>query len=99
MSLLRQLGYFSLRMLKETVLCILLALDLVGFLLTYFTSLSLPSWLFGLIPVVAIFLASFNIYRQGTADARIVFLDQDNVEYDCVSSAGDPEYLFNSPFA
>jgi hypothetical protein len=36
MSLLRQLWYFSFRMVKESILLVLLALDLIGALVTYF---------------------------------------------------------------
>jgi hypothetical protein len=54
----------------------------------------LPTWLLVIIPIVAIFLAGFNIYRQGTADVRIVFIEEKNPQYDCSNSLGNREYNF-----
>ena len=83
MTTLRHLLYFSLRLLREMILYIAFILELMGILITYFTSFKVPVLGLWLFPIIAIYLAAFNIYRKGAADIRIVFLDPKEAEFIC----------------
>lgn len=94
MTIFKQLAYFSSHILRQTILYIFLALDVAGIAITYYSRLQLPTWLLVIIPIVAIFLAGFNIYRQGTADIRIVLIEENDPQYDCRNSVGNRKYNF-----
>lgn len=51
----------------------MVAFDVIGVLVTYYTELNIPYWVYIALFVVAIFWGGFNIYRQGTAEIRIEF--------------------------
>ena len=94
MNIFRQFTNFTLRILRQTILYILLALDLIGLVITYNSRIQLPTWLLTIIPIVAIFLAGFNIYRQGTADIRIDLIEEEDPQYYCNNLKGDRQYNF-----
>src|SRR5207253_3357824 len=95
MLVIRHMLYFSLRLFKEAILYMVLALDLAGLLVAYFTTIHLPNWFFWIIPILAIYAASFGIYRKGVADIRIIFLDPQDERFTCYGGYGDLEQAFN----
>ena len=94
----RQLVYFSGRLVKDTLLLVLLGLDLIFMLVTYIASLAVPGWVFAIVPIIAIFLASFNIYRQGTADTRleITEIPDSYSDWGCHASEDGREFRFKA---
>jgi hypothetical protein len=86
--------YFLSRILRQAIFYILFALDLLGVAITYYSQLQVPKWLLIVIPITAIFLACFNLYRQGTADVRMVFNEESSPKYICSNSKGSREYNY-----
>jgi hypothetical protein len=80
--MIKHLVDFSTKLFKEAILYWVLALDLIGLLTTYFTNFHVPSWIFWALPILAIFLGSFNIYRRGAADIRIIFRDLKAIKFE-----------------
>jgi hypothetical protein len=62
--------------------------------ITYYSQLQIPNWLLIVIPIIAILLACFNLYRQGTADVRMIFIEKLSPEYICNNSKGSREYNY-----
>jgi hypothetical protein len=94
MLIIKHLIDFSSRLLKETIIYWLLALDLAALLATYFTALHLPSWVFWTIPILAVFWGSFSIYRRGAADIRMVFREHKDVNFELTGGHEDLTQMF-----
>ena len=73
LPVIRHLLYYSRRVFQQGVLYIVLVLDLVGLAIIYYTEFDIPSWLLSVAPVIAIFIAGFVVYREGTADLKLLF--------------------------
>jgi len=74
----RQLKRFTQRLFKNTFLILLFLLDLVGLLVTYYSPITIPPWVLITILILAIFIGSFDIYRQGTTDISVIFILDNN---------------------
>jgi hypothetical protein len=78
----RLFKHFLFSLIKETVLLVLLALDIIGALVTYLSPIKSQSWINGIliaIPILAVLVASFNIYRRSSADIRLsLFMKKEN---------------------
>jgi hypothetical protein len=93
---LRHFLVFTRRILSQTIFYLFIALDFIGILLIYNTEHTIPAWILYILPVIAVFFASFNVYRSGIADIHI-FLAPRKENRSIVTSthAGKP-YAFSS---
>ena len=61
----RKLLYFTIQLLKETFVQIFVSLDLVSLVLIYWKNVDIPIWVLVIIPIIGLYIGSFNIYKRG----------------------------------
>ena len=71
----KNLFHFTVRLFREVSLLLFLLADVIGLILLYWKNIDIPVSVLTVIPIVGLYVASFNIYRKGSADIRISFSD------------------------
>jgi len=91
---LRQLAYFSRRMFSQVILYLFLAVDVVVYIIDDYCGMTLPGWVFWILPVFAVYLAAFRVFRTGTANIEVKILEMEDVQFQLLvgQHGGAPVY-------
>ncbi len=73
--------FFTRNLFKQSILYIILAIDLIGVIITYFSNINIPNWILYLVPVIAFYLASYKLFKDGIADIKITFFQETPQEF------------------
>lgn len=65
---------------KSVVLYIVLFLDLVGMVLTYYNRLEIANWIFFSFPAIAFYLTGYSIYKNSSPSITVSLPDADDVK-------------------
>lgn len=68
---LRLLKNFLVSLVKDVFFGIGFILEAIGIATFFFSPIKMPDWALTAIPIVAVLMASFNIYKKGSADIRL----------------------------
>lgn len=64
---------------KNVILYIILFLDIVGMVLTYYSSLEIPSWIFFVFPAIAFYLTGYSVFKNSSPSITISLPDEDDI--------------------
>lgn len=88
--------FFTKSLFKQSILYIILALDLIGVLITYFSNIDIPTAVLYSVPIIALFLASYKIFQDGIADIKIIFFNETPQEFEAVGGHGNVVKSYSS---
>ncbi|MDN4067929.1 hypothetical protein QYF50_08495 [Paenibacillus vini] len=81
MDFLRLLIRYTTTIFKETVFRILLILDIIGAVVTYFSIAKVPFWIFLVITLLGLFWAGFKLFIKSSPDIKIKLPNKEDVEF------------------